>query len=762
MIARGASRNRVLRPQDLGFGPLFWTIREALVVVDADTGEIVLWNPAAASLFGYAADEAVGMPIDALVPEALRPQYRAGLHRYAAVGHGPLIDAGEPVSMPALRKDGAEIVIEFSLAAVPSPPGRNGASRYVRANIRDVTDRWRATAANAQLAAIVESTDDAIVGVDTKGFITTWNPGAERLYGYSAAETVGRSIAMLVPADLMPERQTIIDRVLRGERIAPFETERLTKGGQRIQVSLSVAPMRGPDGAIIGAASIARDITERRRAEEDRARLAAIVESTEEAIIAIDREGRITAWNPGAERLYGYTAAEAIGQPASMLVIPELAAERQAKLSRVLQGERTAPYETERLTKAGQRVRVVLSASPIRGPNGTVIGAASIARDMSALRAAEARLREIETQYRILVDRMPAATYIEELDEGELAWTTRFVSPQIETMLGYPVDVWLNDPQFFPTILYPDDRERVLAEDARTEKTRETYRVDYRMFHRDGRVVWVHDEAVLVPDEPQYWLGFMLDITEQKQLESERAAVFAVERETAHRLEELDAIRADFTRMVAHELGSPIAAIRRSADLLAAESLTTSQQWALDVIQKEVGALRSLVDDVVAIATIERDDFTVDLQCVSLARLLTEAYTYGRTMPGACPITVNGNTAGEVRADPERIAQVLRNLLNNSALYSPPGTPITLSATRRGGRVRIEVSDLGPGISQDDLHRIFEKFGRGRNAAAGNVPGGGLGLFLSRRIIQAHGSDLTVVSSPGRGATFAFALEIAP
>jgi PAS domain S-box-containing protein len=888
IVDRESTRGR-LQPQDLGFGPLFWTIREALVVADAATGEIVLWNPAAESLFGYSREEAVGMLVENLVPESLRSQHRAGLHRYAALGHGPLVDAVEPVSLPALRKDGTEIIVEFSLVPVPSPPSRNGTRRYVRANIRDVTNRRRAAEAHAwqaaileatpdaivvvaedgaiaavnaqaeqllgyaraellgqsveilvptrlrnahvhlreafaadprvrplragldlvarhkdgreipveiglsplsirdsrfvisairdvserrqleqerdQLAVIIESTHDGIVGVDRRGIITIWNSGAEQLYGYTAAEAIGQPIAMLVPAELTTERQSIIDQVVRGERVAPFEAERLTKDGRRIQVSLSVSPILGRDGTIIGAASNARDITERRRAEADRARLAAIVESTDEAIIAIDLTGRISAWNPGAEQLYGYSAAEAIGKPSAMLVLPELAAERQAKLARLMRGERIAPYETERLAKDGRRVRVILASSPVRGIDGTIIGAASIAHDVTALRTAEARLHEIETQYRILVDRMPAATYIEELDVGEPTWTTRFVSPQIEAMLGYPVDVWLNDPQFFATVLHPDDRDQVLAEDARTDATGEPYRAVYRVIAHDGRVVWVHDEAVLVHDEtgqPQYWLGFMLDITEQKQMESERAAVIAAERETARRLEELDAIRADFTRMVAHELGSPIAAIRRSTELLAADSLTPHQQWALDVIQKEVGALRALVDDVVAIATIERDDFRVDLQRVPVERLLTGAYTYGRAMPGACPLTVTGCVAEDVWADPERIAQVLRNLLNNSALYSPPGTPITLSATRCDGSARIEVSDQGPGISEDDLKRIFEKFARGRNAAAGDVPGGGLGLYLSRRIILAHGSDLTVVSSPGQGATFGFELEIAP
>jgi signal transduction histidine kinase len=254
----------------------------------------------------------------------------------------------------------------------------------------------------------------------------------------------------------------------------------------------------------------------------------------------------------------------------------------------------------------------------------------------------------------------------------------------------------------------------------------------------------------------------MRDITEEKKLEVERAALLAAERETAHRLQELAALRADFSRMVAHELGSPIAAVRRAAELLATDPLTATQEWALAVIQKEADSLRSLVDDVVAIATIEQDDFTVQLQPVRVEALLINAAEFGRSLSGSGPVTIAESTDDEVLADPDRIGQVLRNLVNNSLRYSPLGTAITLRATQRQKRVRIEVADRGPGINLEDQERIFEKFARGRDRETLSIPGGGLGLYLSRRIVQAHGSDLTVASSPGQGATFGFELEVAP
>jgi signal transduction histidine kinase len=140
--------------------------------------------------------------------------------------------------------------------------------------------------------------------------------------------------------------------------------------------------------------------------------------------------------------------------------------------------------------------------------------------------------------------------------------------------------------------------------------------------------------------------------------------------------------------------------------------------------------------------------------------LVAEATSLARTLPGDHPFTVNGSCDAVVRADLYRIGQVLRNLLSNAAKYSRPGTSIELRVAANGDRVRLEVADQGHGIHPDDLKRVFEKFGRGRDEAGRKIPGVGLGLYLSRRIIQAHGADLEVNSTPGVGSVFGFELEI--
>lgn len=247
---------------------------------------------------------------------------------------------------------------------------------------------------------------------------------------------------------------------------------------------------------------------------------------------------------------------------------------------------------------------------------------------------------------------------------------------------------------------------------------------------------------------------------------SERATLLAAEKERARRMDELAVLKADFTAMIAHELGHPLSAVRRLTEMLSRDGLDPGlRAYAIATIARETNALDALVADVQSAADIERDGFGADLRPVPLGALLSDAAAFAETLPGDHPLETTLERIEEdeeVLADPERIGQVLRNLLSNSAKHSPEAKGIRLHAVpgRDPKRVRVEVADEGPGIHPDDLSRIFEKFGRGRDGNGGQVSGVGLGLYLSRRIARAHGSELTVSTSPGAGSVFAFELEV--
>jgi PAS domain S-box-containing protein len=265
----------------------------------------------------------------------------------------------------------------------------------------------------AYLAAIVQSSDDAIVGKTLDGIITSWNPSAEKLFGHGAAEAIGRHITLIVPPERLAEEDEVIRRLRAGETIDHFETVRITKGGERIPISLTVSPVRTSDGRIIGASKVVRDLRDRRQAEVIRARLAAIVDSSEDAIVSKTLEGVITSWNQGAERLFGYTALEAIGRHITLIIPADRRAEEDDVLAKIRRGEALRSFETVRVRKDGRLIDISLTVSPVRDAAGTIIGASKIARDITERKRIEAE-RE-----RLLAQEQAARSEAEAVNRGK-------------------------------------------------------------------------------------------------------------------------------------------------------------------------------------------------------------------------------------------------------------------------------------------------------------------------------------------------------
>jgi len=224
----------------------------------------------------------------------------------------------------------------------------------------------RSTQLSARLGAIVDSSDDAIVSKTLEGVITSWNRGAERLFGYAATEAVGQHISLIIPEDRRAEEDDVLARLRRGERVDHFETVRRAKDGHLVPVSLTISPVRDTRGVVIGASKVARDITERHQSDELRARLAAIVDSSDDAIVSKTLDGVVTSWNRGAERLFGYTAAEAVGQHISLIIPEDRKEEEDHVLARLRRGERIDHFETVRQAKDGRQVHISLTVSPLR------------------------------------------------------------------------------------------------------------------------------------------------------------------------------------------------------------------------------------------------------------------------------------------------------------------------------------------------------------------------------------------------------------
>ena len=380
-------------------------------------------------------------------------------------------------------------------------------------------------------------------------------------------------------------------------------------------------------------------------------------------------------------------------------------------------------------------------------------------------RAVEAVPRAEDLGIGFLVWHMPDAVVVGEATSGRIVlW-----NPAAEALFGYAADEAIG--RSLEVLVPPDLRPRhraglaAYAATGRGPLVDAARPVEVPARRKTGEEITV--ELSLTPISGVrvsgcYVAAFIRDATERARVATERAALLAAAEGYARRLEELAALKADFTTMVAHELGNPIAAIRGLADLLTVDGLDATTRSALAVtIRTEAELLQRLVGDVRAAAAAERDDFTVRPRPIRLDLLLADAVAFARSLPGDHPVTSDLRVNEWVLADPERIAQVLRNLLNNAAKYTPPGTPVVLRAVCAGDRVRIEVADRGPGIRPEERDRIFEKFGRGRDTEGNTVQGSGLGLYISRRLVRAHGTELDLTSTPGEGCVFGFSLATA-
>jgi len=484
--------------------------QDAIVSTDRDR-TILTWNAGAERLFGYSAAEAMGRDVSFLVPEERRQEL--GKRRALALAG----QQAAPHETERLAKDGRRVPVSISASQL-----RDGDGNIIGVSLiyRDIAERKRTEAEVGRLAAIVENSNDAIASRDLDRRITSWNSAAERLFGYTAAEVIGRNISLIIPAE--QEAQAAQNRALlsSGHRIPAYDAVRLTKDGRRIHVSISQSPIRDPSGTMIGVSLVFRDISGRKSAEEERGRLAAIVESSQDAIIGRTLDGTIVSWNAGAERLYGYPAAEALGKHALLLTPPELQHETERNRELLRHGNAVPSYETVRLSKDGRRIAVQLSLSPIRDSSGNVIGTASIASDISERKRAEAERAELAA----IVEQSGDAIISRSLDRTILTWNRA-----AERLFGWTAReaIGRNIRLIVPPERFGENtRNRELVHQGHPVPSYDTVRIA-----KDGRHVDVSLSQSPIKNERGEVIAVSLllrDITERKQAEQARGQLAAI------------------------------------------------------------------------------------------------------------------------------------------------------------------------------------------------------------------------------------------
>src|ERR1700747_2575015 len=608
------------------------------IAVETLEGQPLFVNQAFCSMLGFSEEELrkkhcvdFSPPEDAQKDWALFQQLKAG-----SIDHYQL-------DKRYFRRDGSLVWGSLSISLLKSRP-----SPLVIAMVEDITDKKRAEEARFRHAAIVESSDDAIISKNLDGVIVSWNGGAQRIYGYTEGEAVGKPITILVPRELVDEEDKILERVRAGERIEHYETLRVTKEEEGINVSLSVSPIKDSSGRILGLCSISRDIsdrkrgeearrlaeqefakanerlqlameagaaggwdydlktgkdvwfgaahaqlgmtrdetlgspkefwdrvhgddrerlehalqvakekredfgedvrvvwrdgtthwlrsrgrfhyaangeaerslgisldiTERKRAEEALLRYAAIVESSEDAILSVTLDGVIATWNAGAQRMFGYTENEVVGKHVTIIVPPELTDEENKILETLRAGGRIEHFETVRVTKTGKRIDISLSISPIKDSTGKTLGYAGIERDITKRKRAEQALLSSEQRYRLLFERNVAGVDIGSLDGRVLDCNEGWAG-----ILGYESRGEVLGRHASEFYFNPEEREPLLDE---LREKQAVFSRELQLKQKDGSPVWVLFNAAALNAEhgAPILQATMIDISEWKRSE---------------------------------------------------------------------------------------------------------------------------------------------------------------------------------------------------------------------------------------------------
>jgi PAS domain S-box-containing protein len=606
---------KVLFAQEKWFRTLIENSADVITLVNAD-GTIIYSSPSTTKIIGYPLEEYIGRNVFEFIHlDDLDPITQ----RFQEV----LAKPGNFVSAECRfrRKDGSWAWLEGSGSNMLT----DDSIKAVVINCRDITARKKAEddlrESQERLHGLFESSKDGIAYVSLEGILLDINEGYLKLMGYSKQELIGKTrFVDLTPPEYHQSDEENFRQVLETGQPLEYEKEYIRKDGSRVPVLLTVFVIRDAQDRPFGLGATIKDMTERKKAEVERFRLAAIVDSSSDAIIGKTLDGVITTWNRGAEELYGYTAEEMIGQPVSILVPSDRPNELPAILERLKNGEHIKQLETIRVCKDGTHITVSLTVSPIKNSVDKVIGASTIARD----------------------------------------------------------------------------------------------------------------------------------ITERKRIEKQ--------------LQETARLKSEFTSTVSHELRTPLAISKEALSLLLRGKVgefTPKQKEILTIASTNIDRLCFLIDDILDFSKIEAGKMEIHKEPWDIVPVVQESCNGWKLRADFKKISLNMTAPPGplvIPVDKIRFLQILSNLLNNAAKFTPEGGRIDVIIEDEKDAVRFSVVDSGPGIAPEDMPKLFQKFQQFKRTHGPGARGTGLGLSIVKSLVELHGGEITVKSTVGKGSSFIFRL----
>ena len=610
----------------------------------------------------------------------------------------------------------------------------------------------------------LQSIGDAVITTDTEGRVTHLNKVAETLTGWSLNEALGQPLERVFNIINEVTRQPVDNpakRALREGVIVGLANHTLLikKDGAECPIDDSAAPIRNEQGYVSGCVLIFRDVTAQHRAERDKANqlltarlLAAIVESSDDAIISKSLEGIIQSWNAAAERLFGHSAAEAVGQHISLVIPPDRIAEEDEIITSLKAGRRIEHFVTERVRKDGQRFDVSLTISPIKDEAGNVVGASKIVRDVTDRVRTESERQKFVT----LVENSTDFIGI-----SDLQGVPFFVNRAGLDMVGLKdIEEARHTPvqEFF----FPEDQERIskqffpkVLEDGHGE-----IEVRFRHF-KTGEARWMAYKVLALTDSANQPVAFATvsqDITERKRLTDDLQRLAAD-------LSAADQRKNEFLATLAHELRNPLAPMRHMLEVVKRSGDDGEVvKRAHETLERQLNQMVRLVDDLLDLNRVTHDRLDLRRAEVELSSVIQQAVEVARPLCDAAEQELIVELPDEpiyLNADRARLAQVFGNLLNNSCKYTRPNGTITLTARRLSDDVLVTVKDNGAGIPSDKLDSIFDMFMQIDRTSERSQGGLGIGLTLVKRLVEMHGGSIEARSEgEGRGSEFVVRLPV--
>jgi PAS domain S-box-containing protein len=675
------------------------------------------------------------------------------------------------------------------------------------------------------LAALIESADDAIISKTLEGIITSWNKGAERIFGYTAEEAIGKPVTILIPEGQLDEEPTILGRLRAGQRIEHYETVRVRKDGRHIDISLTVSPIRGPNGHIVGASKIARDITEQKQSRR------ALDEASARLKLALDA-ARLGDWSWNAKTdivTLSETAARILGvPPGTQLTRSEmrhLMNEEDRERSRLGVEEALAQHrdiEVEyRVRRANNsEVWVSTKARGIYSEGESLIGMLGFVQDISVRKGNEETLREQAEALRILneVGKKISA----ELDLHKTVQTVtdaatdligaRFgsfffnvlksdgESYMLYTLSGVPREAFAHFPMPRNTDLFgPTFRGEGVVRiddvklDPRYGKNSPYYglpeghlpvtsylavpvvshsgEVLGGLFfgHPEPAIFTERDEVIVSGLASQAAIAMdnarLYEAAEKAREEAERAA--AENERLFRQAEESSRLKEEFLATISHELRTPLSAILGWARMLRMGQLSPENVVkALETIERNARAQAQLVDDLLDVSRIITGKLRMDVRPADPNSFIDAAIE--SVMPAADAKGVRVQKIIDtgpisIPGDPVRLQQVVWNLLSNAIKFTPRGGRVQIRSERVNSHLEIVVSDTGQGIAADFLPHVFDRFRQADQKTSRHHGGMGLGLSIVHHLVELHGGTVEASSEgEGKGATFTVTLPISP